>query len=381
MIRAMDRTGKSHGRRARIALLAASVLTGPLLGCTQLRSFRGEPKVGGVVGPAVDPYLAHHRVVPPPAMPGAGTALAQAEPAGGTGFVRSSDLAATAESGGEGIVPTEVVTLGSPVAVPTARNPRPGSSTPSLNQKNKAATREMADDARSVVARSRAALDAMGTYQVQINRQERVGGVLLPAEDVQLSVRRSPKAVRLEWPSGAHKGREAIYAAGEGGGLLHVHMGDSLVPVPNLSLPPDSPLVMKNSRHPITEAGFDALVTTLERGVSDQPDGASTTYRGMETPTAVGHACHKIERHNASGETWFFYLDAQTALPAMVEGTSPTGELLERYVFHDVKPNVTELTMADAFDPAKRWGGASSLLGRLARTTTGDARAPATTPR
>ena len=264
------------------------------------------------------------------------------------------------------------------MTLPTASNPRPSAATTSPVVAG--SSRETEDNAGSVVARARAALNAMSTYQVQINRQERVGGALLPAEDVQLSVRRSPKAVRLEWPSGAHKGREAIFAAGEGGGMLHVHMGDSLVPVPNLALPPDSPLVMKNSRHPITEAGFDALVTTLERGVSGQPDGASTSYRGMETPTSVGQACHKIERHNGAGETWLFYLDAQTALPAMVEGTSPSGELLERYVFHNVKPNVAELATADAFDPARRWGGSSGLLGRLVRTASGDAKATATTP-
>lgn len=379
MVRAMDRIGKLHGRRGRIALLLASALAGTLAGCTQLRSFRGEPKVGGVVGPSVDPYLAHHRAGPTPSMPGSDTALAQAAPAGEAGFVRSSDLLAATETAANGIVPTEVVTLGSPVTLPTARNPRPGPPGPDLGGP-KAATLEKSDDARSVVARARATLDAMSTYQVQINRQERVGGVLLPAEDVQLSVRRTPKAVRLEWPSGAHKGREAIYAASEPGGMLHVHMGDSLVPVPNLSLPPDSPLVMKNSRHPITEAGFDALVTTLEHGVTGQPDGSSTTYKGMETPTAVGHACHKIERHNAAGETWLFFLDAQTALPAMVEGSSRSGELLERYVFHNVKPNVAELATADAFDPARRWGSSPGLLGRLARVSGGDAKAPATAP-
>ena len=30
---------------------------------------------------------------------------------------------------------------------------------------------------------------------------------------------------------------------------------------------PESPMVMKNSRHPVTEAGFDSLVEGLENGV------------------------------------------------------------------------------------------------------------------
>ncbi|HEY2156765.1 MAG TPA: DUF1571 domain-containing protein, partial [Isosphaeraceae bacterium] len=232
------------------------------------------------------------------------------------------------------------------------------------------------DDARSVVARARAAVEAMNTYQVQLNRQERVGDVLQPAEDVQLSIRRSPRAVRLEWTAGSHKGREAIYSASEPGALLHVHMCDSPIPVPNLSMAPDSVMVMKNSRHPITEAGFDAIVKTLEMGLSAPAAGSTLSYIGVETPPAVGRPCHKIERHNAAGETWLVYLDAQTALPAMVEGTAASGDLLERYRFLDVRPNLPDLASADAFDPSKRWPSVVSggLLGRLARATVGDAK-------
>ena len=42
----------------------------------------------------------------------------------------------------------------------------------------------------------------------------------------------------LEWPNGPHKRREVLYSASENGGLMHVNMADSLLPVPRLSLPP-----------------------------------------------------------------------------------------------------------------------------------------------
>ena len=58
---------------------------------------------------------------------------------------------------------------------------------------------------------ARARLDALSSYQVELNRQERVGKTLLEPEDVLLSIRRSPKAVRLEWVDGPQKGREVIY--------------------------------------------------------------------------------------------------------------------------------------------------------------------------
>ena len=58
--------------------------------------------------------------------------------------------------------------------------------------------------------------------------------------------------IRLEWREGPHKGREVIYAAGQNAGLMHINMADSLVPVPRMSLAPDSPMVTRTSRHPIT---------------------------------------------------------------------------------------------------------------------------------
>ena len=117
------------------------------------------------------------------------------------------------------------------------------------------------------MSEARAALDRMTSYQVLMHRQEHVNGELQPEEDVVLAIRREPRAVRLSWPIGPHKGREVLYRADEPGGLMHVNMADSALPIPRLSIPPDSPMVMKNSRHPVTEAGFDSLI----RGLEDAP--------------------------------------------------------------------------------------------------------------
>src|SRR5262249_55715616 len=54
-----------------------------------------------------------------------------------------------------------------------------------------------APDARAILARCESQLRALDTYQVHMSRIERVGGRLQPEEDVILSIRRDPKAVRL----------------------------------------------------------------------------------------------------------------------------------------------------------------------------------------
>jgi hypothetical protein len=225
------------------------------------------------------------------------------------------------------------------------------------------------EEVAALVASARARLDAIGTYQVRLTRQERVGGELQPIEDVLLSIRRRPKAVRLEWTDGPHKGREVLYSATENGGLMHVKMAASLVPP--LALAPDSPLALRTSRHPITEAGLDTVLDRLETALtlSRQKDPAAgvVTDGGPETPEELGRPCRKLVRKQPDGETWVVYLDAKTQLPALVRSTAANGELLEKYLFRDVKTELPELASADAFDPGQRWGRAAGVLGRLAR--------------
>ena len=224
----------------------------------------------------------------------------------------------------------------------------------------------------NVLGESRRALDALASYQVAMTHQERVGDRLNPPENVVLSIRRAPRAVRLEWKEGEHQGREVIYAADAFNGQMHVHMGDSKLPLPRISMPPDSPLATKNSRHPITEAGFDTIVANMEAGLRKQRTGdvsaGKVRYEGREQPDGYDKACDKVVRETPSNEVWVVYLDPDTKLPALVQATAGNGDLLERYVFRNPVPNPADLASADAFNPDARWGAPKGLLGRLART-------------
>jgi hypothetical protein len=220
---------------------------------------------------------------------------------------------------------------------------------------------------RDLVAEARRRLESLNGYQVQLSRQERVGSSLLPTESVVMSIRRNPQAVRLEWPDGPNKGREAIYSA-DGDGLLHVNLPGSIVS--RTAFPPNSPLVLSNSRHPITEAGFDKIVADLERDLAAAPVGqpGGLKYLGVERPTDLANPCYRLERAEPNGETWTVYLDKDTKLPAMVLGVAGNGNLLERYVFKGLRTDVPELVASAAFDPDSRWGPARGLFGRLARS-------------
>jgi hypothetical protein len=245
------------------------------------------------------------------------------------------------------------------------------------------ASRTAPETAESLVAGAQKRLESLESYQVDINRQERVGGTLQAAEDVVLSIRRNPRAVRLEWQDGPHQGREVIFAEKETGGLLQVNMADSRIPMPRLSLPPDSPLALSNSRHPITEAGFDTIVGNLQKTIDENRAGdlshGRIAYTGIERAEPLDRPCHKITRVTASGETWQIFFDPETRLPTLVQANGPGGELVERYVFRNVRPGPPELATADAFNPQRRWGEPKGVLQRLAGATQTRSSEPAAT--
>jgi hypothetical protein len=223
-----------------------------------------------------------------------------------------------------------------------------------------------------VLATARDRLEALSTYQVNITRVERVGGQLQAEEEVLLSIRRNPKAVRLEWAEGPSKGREVIYSSAINGRMMYVKMGNSSLPIPRMSIPVDSPLALRNSRHPITEAGFDTILDNLFKFMD--PKAAVVTregklvYKGIERPKGLDQPCHLLERATPKGETWQVYLDTRTLMPAVVSAVrTSSGELIERYTYRKLRPNPAELASADAFDPDKRWGESQSWLSRLAR--------------
>lgn len=221
---------------------------------------------------------------------------------------------------------------------------------------------------RRLVETSRERIAPVRSYQARMIRQEKVGETLLPEEELILSVRREPFAVRLEWPAGsANQGREVLYSAAETGGKMQIRQPGSLVP--RLTLAPDSPLVRKNSRHPITEAGFDELLKNLEASARGVEVGAIRSRMTMDGPVdlpEVGRRCHRITEIRENGETWVVGLDAESLMPVYVRGTDATGGLLEQYRFLEVRTDLAELAAAGAFDPEARWGG-GGLLGRLAR--------------
>ncbi len=230
-------------------------------------------------------------------------------------------------------------------------------------------------DASLILAKAQARLQAIDAYQVKMQRRERVGSSVLPEEELVLSIRRKPKAVRLEWVSGSSKGREVIFSPSLDEKMIYVHQPGAASVLPSVRIAVDNPLVMKNSRHTIAEAGFETILANLQKSQKDQqnagPRGASLAYKGLEKAAGVDRPCHHFIRHTPSGETWNVYLDPRSLLPRLVLAENAQGDLLERYVYAEVRENPKELLAAAAFSPSERWGEGKGLFSRIARAASG----------
>ncbi|MDG3002974.1 DUF1571 domain-containing protein [Paludisphaera mucosa] len=236
---------------------------------------------------------------------------------------------------------------------------------------------------KSLLDDARGRLESMNTYQVGITRIERVGNQVLPEEKALLSIRRNPKAVRLEWPEGPNKGREVIYSAAINDRVMHVNIANSAIPIPRMSIPVDSPLALRNSRHAITEAGFDTIFNNLSSQVDAQgrPTGAEgrLTYKGLQQAEGMDRPCHLVQRITPTREVWRVYLDPDTLMPVAVTARQADGGLLESYRYEGLKADPTELAAVEAFDPDKRWGEAKGLFSRIAKAAGAAATQPAST--
>ena len=124
---------------------------------------------------------------------------------------------------------------------------------------------------------------------------------------------------------------------------------------------------MKNSRHTIAEAGFETILANLQKSKAEADTGktdgpAWSTRASRRLRASTGRAIISSD-DTPRGEIWNVYLDPRSMLPRLVVAENDRGDLLERYVYSEIRENPTELASADAFIPAERWGeGKGSIL-------------------
>jgi hypothetical protein len=196
-------------------------------------------------------------------------------------------------------------------------------------------------------------------YTARFFRQEMIGGRLRPREEALLKFQQ-PNRFYLRWVSGPAKGRQMLYPDEAGDRVLVAEPG-MLMRLFTAVLPPDSPHVLEESRHPVTDIGIGRLVELIlgnvrraaaagelqiiDRGVSGGPP--ETRLELVFPRTAARH--------------YYAYralvgVDVETGLPVTATIFDWDDRMIEDYAYRDLRlnPPLTALDF-DAANPEYRF--------------------------
>lgn len=100
-------------------------------------------------------------------------------------------------------------------------------------------------------------------YTLTFHKQVRIQSKLLPEQKYFIKVRQDPFAIYMKSIEPV-AGRELIYAEGHYDNHVIGHpVGMARLLVPRLKVPPDHPLILAESRHPLNQAGLGNLIRKL----------------------------------------------------------------------------------------------------------------------
>lgn len=195
----------------------------------------------------------------------------------------------------------------------------------------------------------------LGTYKYRLVKRERVGGVLLEAQEITTYVREEPWAVRLRYVKGPAAGRQVTYNPQARKDDFRVREVGLLSIAGPLWIALASPFAKLDSNHTARDASISSLLRRLafdlERG--KQLGGFTAVHEGFN---ADGAYCMLFTPPKGTGGTVFDHsrtrvcADLEGGVPAVVEGFDDRGQLLEQYLIDHVEP----ATLPDwFFDPER----------------------------
>jgi outer membrane lipoprotein-sorting protein len=193
-------------------------------------------------------------------------------------------------------------------------------------------------------------------YTAQFSRQEKIDERLRAREEAVLKFQR-PGKLYLRWQAGSPAGREILYVPGANGDRLLVHEPGMFSGRFTLLLAPDSPRVLAESRHPVTDIGIgklvERIVAEVRRGLGNRElrvadagatqDGARRIRRVAVIPEPTA-----IDRYYAPRTV--VEVDTTLGLPVGLIALDAADQVIERYEYRDVR--IGAVLGALDFDPA-----------------------------
>lgn len=182
-------------------------------------------------------------------------------------------------------------------------------------------------------------------YTVEFHKQQRVGGVLYPEEQMLLKFKK-PFMVYMKWTGTIDRGREALYVTGQHGGRVLVHLGGVVnYFAPSFLLHPTGVLAMRKNLRPITRSGLESTIMLLKEMCEKAKERGDLEVRYRGAGECAGRPTHRFERILPAGKGYpahrtLLELDRESGFPLSVESYGWDGELHEKYLYKDLRTNV-----------------------------------------
>jgi hypothetical protein len=154
-------------------------------------------------------------------------------------------------------------------------------------------------------------------YTARFVRQEMIDGTLRPREEALLKFQR-PGLLYLRWVAGPPAGREILFVPGRHDNRMLVREPGLLTSLATIVMAPDSPRVLEESRHPVTDIGVGRLVELIldnarraatagellvrDLGAVTEPDGPGRRIEVvLPRRPERGYYCHRLDLIVAAG--------------------------------------------------------------------------------
>jgi hypothetical protein len=224
---------------------------------------------------------------------------------------------------------------------------------PSQDRLQPAQTAELPlDEPLRMAAEARRVYGQVRDYQGILITQERIKGVLLPEQVIQLSFRKEPFSVYMKWLAPkADAGQEVCYVTGKNQNKLKALAASGFGRgIGWLSFPIDDPKVTAHSRHKITETGFGNLIDRCEKCWSDERQMNKNRVQIAEYEYNQ-RRCMRVETTHTDRDLRFYcyrsviYFDKVSKLPIRMEcydwpsQNAPEGQLLECFSYINLEFN------------------------------------------
>lgn len=200
-------------------------------------------------------------------------------------------------------------------------------------------------------------LRQIGDYEATLIKQELVNGRMI-SQRIRIRLKEEPFSIymRFEEP---HAGREILYVSGQNNNQLLAHETTGLSSlVGTVSLPLDSPQVLAENRHLITDVGMRRMLEMVIAQWELESQYGETDVKFYPHAKMGNAECEVIETSHPRPRKQFpfhmtrVFLEKQSRLPIRIENyafPAQVGQpavLVEEYTYTNVKTNLG-LTAAD----------------------------------